>query len=34
MRQLRHSYHVMSMKRVAFNVADSAFHNIHMIGMS
>ena len=33
-RRLRHSYHVISIKRVAFNVADSAFYNIHMIGMS
>ena len=33
-RQLRHSYHVISIKRVAFNVADSAFYNVHMIGMS
>ena len=33
-RQLRHSYHVISIKRVAFDVADSAFYNVHMIGMS
>ena len=31
MRQLRHSYHVISIKRVAFDVADSAFYNVHMI---
>ena len=30
MRQLRHSCHVISIKRVAFDVADSAFYNIHM----
>ena len=35
MRQLRHSYHVISIKRVAFNVVvDSAFYNVHMIRMS
>ena len=34
MRQLRHSYHVSSIKHVAFDVADSAFYNVHMIGMS
>ena len=31
MRHLRHSYHVLSIKRVAFDVADSAFYNVHMI---
>ena len=30
-RQLKHSYHVISIKRVAFDVADSAFYNVHMI---
>ena len=31
--KLRHSYHVISIKRVAFNVADLAYYNVHMIGM-